>query len=278
KFLSSTEGRCSILITDTANVWFEALDSKQLARRWRQLNQSPEPSVDNPQELAWRARTSKRLSSIHTLKSIQECVFFIEDSRDADLSFELQASGCKWRWDSYLLGPKTSAKILSRHLIFPLLSVTHLAFSSADPVCELTLEDLQQAVDKVAKTGRRARDVHVRQTMSRPRIASTLARMTAMFNFVETIRELLCPSPQRLDLISVYAHKHVSFFQSAPIISDVTEESDVSMDVTGVHLSDEHIHPSLNASSSSGTQIQHEVRRRHIHALSFPLIATSFVR
>jgi hypothetical protein len=69
----------------------EALDSKQLARRWRQLNQSPEPSVDEHQEFAWRARTSKKLSSIHTLKSIQECGFFIEDSRDAVIHLNLNS-------------------------------------------------------------------------------------------------------------------------------------------------------------------------------------------
>lgn len=47
----------------------------------------------------------------------------------------------------------------------------------------------RQAVDKVAKTGRRAHDVHVRQIVSRPRVATTLARLTAMFNFADPLRE-----------------------------------------------------------------------------------------
>lgn len=61
-----------------------------------------------------------------------------------DLAFELHATDCKWRWECYLLGPKTSANILSTHLILPLISITYLSFTSADPVCELSVEDLQQ--------------------------------------------------------------------------------------------------------------------------------------
>jgi hypothetical protein len=60
------------------------------------------------------------------------------------MAFELQAVDCKWRWECNLLGPKTSAKILSRHLIHPLLSVAYLAFTSPDPLSELAVEDLQQ--------------------------------------------------------------------------------------------------------------------------------------
>ncbi|KAF8584412.1 hypothetical protein K439DRAFT_1346179, partial [Ramaria rubella] len=190
KFHFSAEGACNLLITDTANVWFEAVGSKQVARRWRQLNKDGGPFANQDQEVAWRTRTSRKLTSAHALKSIQESIFSIEDSYDADLAIELQFSDCKWRWECYTLGPKTSAQILSKQLILPLLSVTHLAFTSADPVSELSTEDLQQAVDQVARTGRRAQDIHVRQTMSRPRVTTTLARMSAMFNFAEPIREL----------------------------------------------------------------------------------------
>jgi len=74
--------------------------------------------------------------------------------------------------------------VLSKHLILPLLSIAHLAFTSADSVSELSTSDLENAVDKLARTGRRAQDIHVRQTMSRPRVATTLARLTAAFNLV----------------------------------------------------------------------------------------------
>ena len=49
----------------------------------------------------------------------------------------------KWRWETYLVGPKTSANVISQHLVMPLLSLTHLAFASADPLSELPDTDLE---------------------------------------------------------------------------------------------------------------------------------------
>ncbi|KAF8511502.1 hypothetical protein BU17DRAFT_69647 [Hysterangium stoloniferum] len=128
---------------------------------------------------------------MHTLKPIQDSLFSIQDSRDADLAIELQDLDHKWRWECYLLGPKTSARVLSRHLIFPLMSVANLAFTSADSVSECSTADLQTLVDKVAKAGRRTEDIHVRQTISRPRVAMTLARLTALFNFSDDVPAII---------------------------------------------------------------------------------------
>lgn len=46
-----------------------------------------------------------------------------------------------------------------------------------------------QAVDKMARTARRTVDTHVRHAISKPRLATTLRRMTAMFNFIPELRE-----------------------------------------------------------------------------------------
>lgn len=61
-----------------------------------------------------------------------------------DFSFELGNDEFRWRWDTYPLGAKAAADVLSRQLIMPLISVTHLAFSSADPVSELSEADLEK--------------------------------------------------------------------------------------------------------------------------------------
>ena len=61
-----------------------------------------------------------------------------------DLAFELDFDSFKWRWETYRLGPKTSADVLSRHLIIPLISLSHLSFNSADPVSELGETDLEK--------------------------------------------------------------------------------------------------------------------------------------
>lgn len=113
-----------------------------------------------------------------------------------------------WRWETCFLGHRRSAEIISKHLIFPLISLNYLAFSSADVVAELPDADVEkvrvaaldehvnqltlvfrQAVDKVGRTARRTLDTHIRNAMSKPRVATTLRRMTAMFNFIPDLRE-----------------------------------------------------------------------------------------
>jgi hypothetical protein len=61
-----------------------------------------------------------------------------------DFAFELECDAFKWRWETCFLGHKTSAEIVSKHLIMPLISVNYLAFSSADPVSELSESDLEK--------------------------------------------------------------------------------------------------------------------------------------
>lgn len=85
-----------------------------------------------------------------------------------DFSFELGSDEFKWRWETYSLGPKVhtsivltgsrladlsclvqvSADVLSKHLIMPLVSVTHLSFSSADPVSGISEGDLEKVFSK----------------------------------------------------------------------------------------------------------------------------------
>ena len=46
-----------------------------------------------------------------------------------------------------------------------------------------------QAVDKIGRTARRTVDTHIKNALSKPRVATTLRRMTAMFNFVPDLCE-----------------------------------------------------------------------------------------
>lgn len=184
-YASAVDMSCCILITDTRNVWGEALTSKQIARRWRDCNPKHSPEFPNiEEEDKWRTAILEVLSASHTLGAIMDLNFGIVDSHYADFSFELGNDEFRWRWDTYPLGAKAAADVLSRQLIMPLISVTHLAFSSADPVSELSEADLEKAVDKVGRTARRTVDTHVKHTVSRPRVATTLRRMTAVFNYL----------------------------------------------------------------------------------------------
>jgi len=97
----------------------------------------------------------------------------------------------RWRWETYSLGPKVSADVLSKQLILPLISVTHVAFSSADPVSELSSTDLEKLVDKTGRTVRRTLDTHIKHAISRPQVATTLRRMTAIVNFMPDLPPVL---------------------------------------------------------------------------------------
>ncbi|KIJ67083.1 hypothetical protein HYDPIDRAFT_174328 [Hydnomerulius pinastri MD-312] len=184
-YMSSVDLACCILITDTKCTWAEVLSGKCFARRWRDCNKRiSSPLLVDDEEEAWRTRNLELLSRAHTLRGMAELSFEVVESKFGDFAFELECEAFKWRWETNFVGHKTSADILSKHLIMPLISVNHLAFSSSDAVGDLTAEDLEKAIDKVGRTARRTVDTHVRNALSKPRLATTIRRMTAVFNFI----------------------------------------------------------------------------------------------
>ncbi|TFY76609.1 hypothetical protein EWM64_g7404 [Hericium alpestre] len=142
-------------------------------------------SVGNDYELAeeWKDQVFQLLSDAHTLSGLLDISFEVGQSTYSDFAFDLQSDTFKWRWETFLLGPKLSAELLSKHLIVPLISTAHLAFTSADPVSELSDTDLEKAVDKVGRTARRTLDTHIRNAIMRPRVSTTVRRITALLDF-----------------------------------------------------------------------------------------------
>ncbi|KAF8206505.1 hypothetical protein K438DRAFT_1963533 [Mycena galopus ATCC 62051] len=179
---STVDLSCFILVTDTKTVWTEVLNSKQFARRWRACNSinAPEFSREEDEE-EWRISTLELLSKAHTLGGVEELTFDVVESNYADLALELECEAFKWRWETCLQGGRFSAEMISSHLVLPLISLNHLAFTSA--VGESDETDLEKAVDKVGRTARRSVDTHVKNAMAKPRVATALRRITAMFNF-----------------------------------------------------------------------------------------------
>ncbi|KAK7033081.1 hypothetical protein R3P38DRAFT_2920583 [Favolaschia claudopus] len=179
---STVDLSCFILVTDTKTVWTEVLNSKQLARRWRSCNPNNSPEFPREEdEEEWRINIIELLSRAHTLGGIEQLSFDVVESIYADLAIELECEAFKWRWETCLQGGRQSAELISRHLVLPLISLNHLAFTSA--VGESSETDLEKAVDKVGRTARRSVDTHVKNTMAKPRLATALRRITAMFNF-----------------------------------------------------------------------------------------------
>ncbi|KAM5538552.1 hypothetical protein V8D89_007885 [Ganoderma adspersum] len=202
KFYSSTvDLSCCILITDTKSVWGEVLSSNQIARRWCDSNPQSTPSFagEEDEEESWRIKCLEFISTAHSLGGLADLSFEFVKSNYSDLAFTLSGDSFRWRWETFSLGPRMSADVLSKHLILPLISMSHLAFSSADPLGTTSETDLEKSVDKVGRTARRTLDTHVRNALSRPLLATTLQRITAMFNFVPDLPRIIA-APETPDL------------------------------------------------------------------------------
>jgi hypothetical protein len=189
---SSVDLTACILVTDTKTAWAEVLTSNQFARRWRMCNKlSISPLPDTDEEESWRDRHLTLLGCAHSLGGFLELTLELEKPTFGDLALELECNNWKWRWEPTFLGPKVSAEIISNHLIMPLISVNHLAFSSSDVLGDLAPGDLEKATDKVGRTARRTVDTHIKNALSRPRVATTIRRMTAMFNFLPELPAII---------------------------------------------------------------------------------------
>ncbi|KAF9046916.1 hypothetical protein BDZ89DRAFT_1155168 [Hymenopellis radicata] len=188
-FLSQADSSCVVLITDTKSVWTEVLSSQQFARRWRESNNLDRVSSTelSDEEEEWRIHNLEVLTRAHSPAGIADLTFEVAETTFSDVAFTLEGSSFQWRWEACFVGHKSSAEILSKHLILPLISMTHLAFSSTDNVTELSDADMGKAIDKVARTSRRNIDIHVRNALSKPRVSTGLSRMTATFNFASDI-------------------------------------------------------------------------------------------
>ncbi|KAF9266617.1 hypothetical protein L218DRAFT_956394 [Marasmius fiardii PR-910] len=193
KFCSSTDDlSCLVLITDTESVWVEGLNSNQFARRWRECNSlSFEFASSEREEEEWRKNTLKTLTAAHTVGGMTDFSFEVVKSRYSDFAFTLESDSFKWRWETCFVGHKLGSEIISRHLVLPLISVNHLAFASVDAVGEIMEAELEQGIDKVGRSARRGIDTHIKNAISKPRLASTLRRMTALFNFVTDLPSVI---------------------------------------------------------------------------------------
>ncbi|KAJ7593072.1 hypothetical protein C8J56DRAFT_489945 [Mycena floridula] len=186
-YMSISDLQCSILVTDMKMVWVEVLPSNAFARRWRQSNEIHLlPMEDVEAEDEWRTNNMELLQKIHTLGAFSGLSFDVVESKYSDFAFELESeSGAfKWRWETCFLGSRLSSDIISKHLIAPLISLNYLAFSSTEAVGKISDDALEKAIDKVGRSGRRSADTHIRNAMSKPRFATSLSRMTAMFNLI----------------------------------------------------------------------------------------------
>ncbi|KAH9960869.1 hypothetical protein BC827DRAFT_368369 [Russula dissimulans] len=183
---------CVFLITDTKTVWAEVLSRQQLCRRWSALNPNSAPS--DPiylEEDHWVDQALQYLVDAHAPSIMGELSFDVSESRYSDLAADLSGDSFKWRWETFSIGPKQSAAVLSKHLTLPLLSTACMALMFPAAISEISGSDLEKAVDRVGRTARRSVDTHIRNIFSHPRACTTIRRFSALFAFSDNLPAVL---------------------------------------------------------------------------------------
>ncbi|KAJ3787010.1 hypothetical protein GGU10DRAFT_394251 [Lentinula aff. detonsa] len=180
---------CTVMITDTKSVWAEALTGNQIARRWRACNKVdpfvPNSAEEDEKEEEWRLSILRNLSEIHTPGGMDNVSFEVVESRSSDFAFEIDCEAFKWTWETCFIGYKSSTEIISKHLVLPLLSVTHTVLSVVKPAGEMLESELEKAIDGVGRAARRSIDTHIKNVISKPRMNTSIRRMTALYNLCD---------------------------------------------------------------------------------------------
>ncbi|KAI0264391.1 hypothetical protein BC834DRAFT_993795 [Gloeopeniophorella convolvens] len=191
---------CVFLITDTRTVWVEALSKQQLLRRWSTLDPSMTAHhLTRLEEDDWLDQVLQSLMDVHSLGVMDDLSFDVVESRYSDMAFELRGDALKWRWETFSIGPRQSADVLSKHLITPLLSAVYLAFTSPEAISGISENNLEKAVDQIGRTARRSMDTHIRNIFMHPQISTSLRRISALFDFSTNLPAIIA-NVERLDL------------------------------------------------------------------------------
>ena len=128
-------------------------------------NSSALSRLPHPSEDAWLDQVLQYLVDVHTPFMMSDLSFDVIDSRYSvrgvvgvwytlsgahrlfffqDLAINFRGEGFEWRWETFSIGPKQSAEVLSKHLMIPILSTAYLAFTSPDTISEISGADLEK--------------------------------------------------------------------------------------------------------------------------------------
>ncbi len=104
----------------------------------------------------------------------------------------IRSESYTWRWDVTYPGYRLAAKLLSIHLLTPLISFAALSTIVDDPLRDIAQTSLTRIADLQAKTAKRSIGRQTVGCISKPIVASTLQRISQV---IEGISE---PSEAKL--------------------------------------------------------------------------------
>ncbi|PVG02954.1 hypothetical protein CPB86DRAFT_779834 [Serendipita vermifera] len=124
---------------------------------------------------------------MHQLRHFVDAEFSVKPSQRSDHMVTLEYRSHRWSWEVESLGNQLSASILSEHLIIPLILTSSMVLnsSSGTVLADVSATDLQKEVDRTSKVAQRNPTLALVQALKRPRLTTTLNRVTAVTHSVE---------------------------------------------------------------------------------------------
>ncbi|KAG8952136.1 hypothetical protein FRC04_005136 [Tulasnella sp. 424] len=162
---------------------YEVLESRHISRRAVQCGSSTaNVDYDEEAEKLLGKRNITLLHNLHRPEAIADADLSVSPSTRADLEVTLSSADFTWRWDAMSLGNRQSAKLLSVHLITPLISFAAMSTFIDEPLREISAPSLTRAADSQAKTAKRSIARQTLGCISKPMVASTLQRMSQIID------------------------------------------------------------------------------------------------
>jgi len=84
------------------------------------------------------------IQSRYSVSMVGSCAPSSLSRSPQDLAIDLRGDSFIWRWETFSIGYKQSADVLSKHLMIPLLSTAYLAAISPDAISEISGSDLEK--------------------------------------------------------------------------------------------------------------------------------------
>ncbi|CAG7854240.1 SubName: Full=Uncharacterized protein {ECO:0000313/EMBL:CCA67520.1} [Serendipita indica DSM 11827] len=127
------------------------------------------------------------IGAIHNIRAFADTDIVVREGKQCDLLVSVTHSSCEWIWELDHVGHKLGSSILSQHLIIPLVLTSGFAFNHAisTPPAEQNSQTLEHDLDRFLKVSKRNPYLSASQAFRRPRMSTSISRVTAVINSVE---------------------------------------------------------------------------------------------
>ncbi|KAH7105445.1 hypothetical protein BKA62DRAFT_812954 [Auriculariales sp. MPI-PUGE-AT-0066] len=184
KFAISHELKlCCVMITDTKSVFGEVLPFNSLARRWASANPTlhiPLNSQGLPDDTTIKYIVEV-LSIMHTIKHMSSGTLKVSEDYNSDLAIDLATNDYSWRWNALAVGLRTSADLISTHLITPLLTFSWASLDLKESMKQVGADALEKHLRPRSIQHRKTPQTLPQAAFRKPKLTTALCLIHATF-------------------------------------------------------------------------------------------------